>query len=330
MADLYRQAIVLSSLPVKGWYRYRDVFQILPPNKNLKNPHVVSAHHPFIFQWKYPESTEPRSKSPDFDVPKWVRDKDNAAEKAREILLILGVFLNNRIFEYRGRQGWFIDLEDEAPRNSEPRWGQEAYFARGFDANIEGFDDVEELSEVEEVATSEYLNRRFITYDAAFEVPKDLGFLLSSYFSLSQENKSSFLSSCALFEQAIDAWGAYPSLSFVGFVSCLETLINADHKGVKVERCGECGQERHRVAQKFREFFLKYGNDSQEFKRYAMKIYRYRSKVVHTGELFSGEVMPLDFDSHESIINDDEFRRSVIRTCRICMVNWLISRLNFS
>lgn len=327
MTDMYRQAITLSSLPVTGWYRYRDVFQILPPNELLKRPPAVEAHHPVIFQWKHPESTEPRSISGHFDIPKWVLDKDSAAEKAREILLVLGVLLNNRIFEYHGRQSWFVDLEETGSGTLDPKWGQELYTGRDFKVVIEGFSSIEGIPEVETVETNKYLNRWFITYDAVFDIPKDLTFLLDKFFALSSEDKKSFLSSCALFEQGIDTWGNYPSLSFVGFVSCLETLINVDNKDVELERCKECGQERHRVTHKFREFFLKYGNDSAEFKKYAMKIYKYRSKVVHTGELFNGEVMPLQFGS-DARIYDDDFRRSVIRTCRICIVNWLLSRTN--
>lgn len=325
MTDLYRQAIVLSSLPVIGWYRYRDVFQILPPHEELKRPPAVLAHHPLIFQWRYPESKEPRTILGHFDVPKWVLDKENAAEQARELLLVLSVLLSNRIFEYHGRQSWFVDLEKTGSSALDPKWGQELYTGQDFKGSIENFSSVDGVPAIEEVESNHYFNRRFISYDAVFDIPKDLTWLLDRFFDLSSEDKKAFLSSCALFEQGVDVWSMYPSLSFVGFVSCLETLINVDNRDVTVERCNECGQDRHRVTRKFRDFFLRYGDDSPEFKKYAMKIYKYRSRVVHTGELFNGEVMPEQFGS-DNRIYDDDFRRSVIRTCRICMVNWMLAR----
>lgn len=327
MTDLYRQAIVLSTLPVTGWYRYKDIFQIIPPTDAVKRPSITSAHHPLIFQWRYPASKEQRTISGNFEVPQWLLDKENSAEKARELLLALGVFLTARIFEYRGKQSWFVDLENAGSETLEPKWGQELYTAQNFQSPIESLSSVVEIQKIEEIESNQYFNRRFIEYDAVFDVPQNLNFLLDRFFNLSANDKNSFLSSCALFEQGMEVWSTSPSLSFVGFVSCLETLINAEHKDAAVEKCSECGQDRHRVTKKFRDFFLAYGDDSQEFKKYAMKIYKYRSKVVHTGELFNGEVIPEKFGS-DGRIHDNDFRRGVIRTCRICMVNWMLARTN--
>ena len=325
MTDLYRQAIVLSALPVTGWYRYKDIFQIIPPTEALKRPPAAQAHHPLIFQWRYTASKEQRTISGHFDVPQWLLDKENSAEKARELLLALGVFLTTRIFEYRERQSWFVDLENTGSDALEPKWGQELYTAQDFKSSIENFSSVEGVQKTNEIESNHYFNKRFIEYDAVFDTPQNLKLLLDCFFSLSANDKNAFLSSCALFEQGMEVWGMSPSLSFVGFVSCLETLVNADNRDVTVEKCSECGQDRHRVTKKFHDFFLKYGDASPEFKKYAMKIYKYRSKVVHTGELFNGEVMPEKFGSDERIY-DDDFRRSVIRTCRICMVNWVLAR----
>ncbi|WP_224797750.1 hypothetical protein [Idiomarina abyssalis] len=118
-------------------------------------------------------------------------------------------------------------LEETGPGALDPKWGQELYIGRDFKGAIEGFSSIEGIPKVEAVETNKYLNRRFITYDAVFDIPKDLTFLLDKFFALS---------SCALFEQGIDTWVTYPSLSFVGFVSCLETLINVDNKNVALER----------------------------------------------------------------------------------------------
>lgn len=237
------------------------------------------------------------------------------------------MFLSHRIFEYRGPEtSWYLDLEGGPGGVSEAKWGQRSYYANGVANSIEGFASVEGMKKIDELEINSYFNRRYISFDAVFDAPQNLTTLLDGYFGLSDEDKKAFLSSCALFEQGVEAWSMYPSLSFVGLVSCLETLINADNKGTKVETCKECNQDRHRVVKKFRDFFQRYGNDSKEFKEYALKIYKYRSRVVHTGELFHGEVMPEKFASGERI-DVDEFRRSVIRTCRVCMVNWINSRV---
>ncbi|RRA93605.1 hypothetical protein CF109_12705 [Aeromonas veronii] len=92
-----------------------------------------------------------------------------------------------------------------------------------------------------------------------------------------------------------------------------------------VEKCEQCQQKKHQVTKKFLNFMLKYGNDDPTFKKFSNKIYKYRSNIVHSGQLLNGDLMPEKFGHHDSI-EDDEFRRGVIRACRICMVNWLFER----
>ena len=110
-------------------------------------------------------------------------------------------------------------------------------------------------------------------------------------------------------------------------ISSLETLISLENRCEKIERCKECRQERYRVVKKFRDFFGKYGSSDPGFKKYALKVYKYRCKILHRGELFLGEVFPQRFASHEGF-EDDQMRRSIISVCRICLVNWLSNRVH--
>lgn len=323
MSDLFRQAVVLTRLPVTGWYRYRGLFQILPPKDDFTKPKAMVGHHPLIFQWKYqaPQSVEKEPGQP--EMPQWVHENDASGAKAREIFLVLGVFLNSRLFEYQGKQSWFLPLDESHRGSMEPLWGQEFYTVKDFSSSIDDLSDVDDIGEIARVESNTYFNRYAETFDAVFDIPEDLDFLLDAYFGLDTNQRERFLSACALFEKGSELWGSHPSLSFIAFVSSLETLINLEHEDEEVKKCGECGQDRYRVTKKFRDFFAKYGSDSLEFKKYSMKIYQYRSKVVHTGELFVGEVIPERFGSHDRIF-DDDFRRSVTRTVRICIANWIL------
>lgn len=323
MSDLFRQAVVLTRLPVKGLYRYRDIFQVLPPRDDFTKPNAMVGHYPLIFQWKYqaPQVVEKEPGQP--EMPHWVHENDASGAKAREIFLVLGVFLNSRLFEYQGKKSWFLPLDESHRGSMEPLWGQELYTVRDFSNSIDDLSDVDGIEEIEKVESNTYFNRYAETLDAVFDLPKDLDCLLDAYFELDANRRERFLSACALFEKGAELWGSQPSLSFIAFVSSLETLINLEHKDEEVEKCGECGQDRYRVTKKFRDFFAKYGSDSPEFKKYSMEIYNYRSKVVHTGELFVGEVIPEKFGSHDRIF-DDDFRRSVTRTVRMCIANWLL------
>ncbi|CAJ1784564.1 hypothetical protein COOFOMLJ_00945 [Aeromonas veronii] len=325
MAYLYKQCILLSDLPITGWYRYRDMFQILPPTASMKKaPYLIGGNKPCIFQWKSRKADAVRINSvTQEEIPDWVLDVELSSEVFREIVLVLGVISVNRISCSTGKQGWFIPTEREG--DIEPIWGQESYFCREISANISSFSEVTGLDAIPMIPSNRHYNTLYQHMDNVFSLPEDITLILDAYFILSEVDKNAFLCASTLFEQGANTWSISPSLSFVGFVSCLETLVNVENNDTPVEKCEQCQQKKHQVTKKFLNFMLKYGNNDSTFKKFSNKIYKYRSEIVHSGQLLNGDLMPEKFGHHDSI-EDDEFRRGVIRACRICMVNWLFER----
>jgi hypothetical protein len=326
----YRRSLALSNIPVSSTFRYRDIFQILPAEDNAPRPPALLNHHPLVIEYLFTIDESKRTFPDGQVIPQWIKNNDEAGKRLKELTLLLTTFSCDRIFVYSSNQSWFYPMgtKDKEPESKNVQWGQQSYFYIGFESSIKYLTDTDtDTNKIKLTEPNEYFNRYGKHTDQEFDLPGNVNHLFDAYFSLGKDAKKSFLSSASLFNQGTKLWSEHPSLSFVSLVSSLETLIYFDHVKDKVEKCPECGQERHRVVQKFREFFNSYGSPAPEFKKYALKVYKYRSNVLHRGELFLGEVYPQKFGSIESF-EDDELRRSVLRTCRICLVNWLIKNSN--
>lgn len=336
-AIVYRRAVALTNIPVNGYYKFGDRFQIIPnTDASAPKPSAMLNHHPFFLEFQVERDPAQLLDTEKAERPEWVRISNDARKTSNQILLLLTVFTNFHVFTYSGNhQSWFAPLDLKSSRsrvarfieklrgtrrsNSKVLWGQEFYSYDEFEPIISGYTE----SEVDPMAVTN-ANTYFNTYGrrlgAEFELPDNIGYLLDMYYSLDSENQSAFLSSCSLFNQGLKLWAQHPSLSFAALVSSLETLIHADHKGEDVEVCNECQQQRHRVSRKFVDFLRTYGSSSKEFPKYARKIYNVRCKILHTGQLFIA-----DMDSGSFDMDENEFRRTIIRTCRICLINWLCS-----
>lgn len=317
----YRRVIVLSEGQVSGLYRYGDIFQILPPSDIFPLPPNLDGDYPCEIEFAFDTSNTSNIKPTFGEIPEMMKHNIVMSQTLQEILLLLTCITNQRFFRYSYRQAWFISFGTKAQikEPSVSEWRQEFYLDHGFDQDIEQFTNIP-IAHIPKIDINLYYNNRRPNNEA-LNLPENITALLDGYFNLQDDAKRSFLTSCSLMEQGMKLWAEHMSLSITAFVSAIETLIAFDHKDDKVEKCDSCGQEKYKVTQKFTDFYAKYGSDTPEFKKYATKIYQFRSKILHKGELCIGERVPWDWIKFHK---ENEFRRNINQTCRICMINWLI------
>ncbi|MEW5832794.1 MAG: hypothetical protein AB1763_08155 [Campylobacterota bacterium] len=320
----YRKVLVMSDVPIKGTYRFNDLFQILPAEEKAPKPPYVLAHHPCIIEFRFKIDKTPRQRFDGYKSEQWIVNNDDARKVLKEILLLMNLFSFHQIFDYFPSQSWFIPMGND--KIEDAQWGQNGYWYDGFESKITTFSDGD-YDPIELIDTNKYLTQYGRVIGQGFDLPDRIDMFLKQYFELTDSKRQSFLSACSLFNQGRKLWSEHPSLSFTALVSSLETLIEIDFKKKKVESCKDCGQKKYSLTEKFRDFFGKYGSPSPEFREYATRIYKQRSKILHTGKLFLGEVEPIRFGSWANI-DDDQFRRNVVTTCRICMINWLLKQNN--
>lgn len=318
----YRRSVALTDVPVNGFYRFHDDFQILPAEEQAPKPPYMLCHHPFIIEYKVEVNDTPRFFPDGQEIPRFVMSNEDAGKKLNELILLFTTFSSHHVFLYQNSQSWFLPMDKIKEQQYKSVWGQQTYSYKDFISKIDALSN-HDLSMVSTINPNEYFNRYGRRIDQKFDLPESIEVLFAKYYGLDEDAKKAFLSSASLLSQGLKLWSEHPSLSFAAIVSSLETLISFDYKDIPIEKCKECGQERYRVVKKFRDFFTAYGSPSPEFKKYALKIYAYRSKILHSGELFLGEIFPRKFGSFDGL-EDDELRRSIIRTCRICLVNWLM------
>lgn len=322
----FRSFIVLTDVPVVGCYRHSDSFQILPPPPHASLPPARFGHYPVIVELAFPLVEEEQQTELGHEISADIVNVQIAQERLKHLLLLLTGITSHRFFVPSNNQGWFIShgVLGSKSHSFVPQWGQEAYFLEEHEYKVDGFSPAP-VTQISQSDSSTYFNKYGRPTDQVLEFPDQISRLLNAADSLLPDAERAFLSACSLLDQGLAIWHAHPSLSFASCVSALEALIAFDHRDQPKEICSTCGQDRYRVMKKFQEFFARYGSPSDEFRKYATKVYRYRSNILHRGELFLGDVIQPKFGSLDGF-DDRQLHRNLIRTVRICIVNWLASQ----
>lgn len=323
MALEYRRTIVLTTVPVTGYFKFDKKFQILPIEEKAPKVAYLRCHHPLIIEYSFEIDETPQTLINGENIDQWVINNDTSSQILKELLLLLSTFSFYHVFMYNNAKSWFIPHCNSA-KNKEIIWGQQAYYYENFNSEITKFSEIN-YPHIKKISSNDYFNRLGLFPDQEFDLPNNIDQLFAQYYQLSAQAKKAFLSSASLLTQGLKLWTEHPSLSFTAFVSSLETLISYEHRKIKIEKCQACGQDKYGVVNKFRDFFLKYGSSNPIFKKYALKIYKYRSKIVHSGELLLGEISLLKFGSLDGL-EENELRENLFLTCRICLINWLMTQ----
>ncbi len=288
-----KKYIMFSDLPISGFYKFDDVFQMIPPPDDWPKPRATIGHHPILIEYK--------------------------DEIAVELIDLLSVFSNYYFFQYSNNQAWFIDL---ANHKNDSVWGQEVYksdIVNQIEFESEDFSKHEK--EIDFIEHNEYFNTyagRLRTDPINF--PESLSDLYRKYLSLDTEKRKAYRNASILFKSGLllKDERINLSLAYVSFISCIETLIYYEHKDEDIERCKHCGQLRYRTTRKFKDFMEKYISKDKDFQKYSQDIYNIRSQIIHRGQLLiSDEKM---FELMDSVKIE-----YLIRLTRITMVNWLVS-----
>lgn len=128
------------------------------------------------------------------------------------------------------------------------------------------------------------------------------------------------------------------TLSFLSYVSAIEGLIGLEIgddeiqfecgscKSIKYSpyECPECGRPIWGIKQKFVNFLSKFVAGSEKSKKIYRDIYNLRSKITHTGKLFSSDYELSFYDSKIDQENRDWLMRlKTLQLFRISLNNWL-------
>lgn len=341
----YYRKIVFTNTRLRGGFRFEDKFQILPFNMDGKPKSPYARHFPLFLEYtiEYPDR-EPE------DVFELGAIRIN---KEKEILNLLSCLTNHRFFNYESSMmGWGIifpdkSLDDMTAEERQNFNNQESHFFMGGylynglkeDIHIEQFSEFQEEVEYKEAQMHEYYTDNPIddsNHDITF--PNTIGSALYFYYKLSAKTREKVNSCIYLVCDGIDISAHKRTLSFLSYVSALEGLVSLEEddnaivfechscKTIKHSpySCPQCGRPIWGIKQKFVNFLSKFVAGSENSKKIYKDVYNLRSKMTHTGKLFSSDY-ELSFSENrkEKDYNDWLMRLKTLQLFRISLDCWL-------
>src|SRR4030042_2213413 len=149
MTTKIRQETALSDRRILGYYKYKDIFQIMPIPENAPSLGFLIGHHPFLIEYSYevPDVAETQYNP---EIPSSALlpmiDREALTSPRNEAILLLSTFSRHLVFQYgnsSNNQQWFIKLpknEKDIATSYDSVWGQVQYQAQNVPHRIiQGF-----------------------------------------------------------------------------------------------------------------------------------------------------------------------------------------------
>jgi len=258
----FGRSIILSEMPLRGWYRYKNEFQIIPISSEApKPPPFISSHYPLILEYSYEPEVWPNRKSIFWHRDLWeheryeymmkkVRLSENKTWKnadleikkdlrptaiEEEICILLSVMSKFTFFKYKSKKYWSSSFESD--KNSDSVWGWIRYKYKNFNNQINCF--TKPSSDKIDVFPHKKYYRRFrdATYSDREEnkisLPDFMDEILTIYFSLENSKKRAFFESCFLYYKSLEIREISKSMALISAVSAIEALANLNMKDKK-------------------------------------------------------------------------------------------------
>lgn len=348
MKKKFEREIIFSKTPLKTHFRFKDLFQIFPCEYPNAPKSQYADDFPLIIEYWIDEDENPEL-SEDYEKIKWfAAPAANKINRLNKLTRLLTSITNHRFFSYQNREGMYgmvmPDGEIDSSINDEsPKWILPiiAYPDYPNDMKITEFSK-QIHSDSEFIEHKEYFvddpiddKKKVITF------PNSIHQILTNYFDLTNEKRKIIDAVNHLISNGIEIKFRMKSISFLTFVSSIETIINLEYKINKLDieidcdvcqsiksspvTCPKCGKPVWGIAAKFREFCKKYIAQGEEsFKKYK-RIYNLRSQIAHSGELLLGDEQT-DWTFSEATDSHWMIHLETMQLARLSVCNWLISR----
>jgi hypothetical protein len=304
-----RRRVLFAPVPTRGWYRYKDQFQIMPVPEDAPKPRrSVWGDHPFFLEFKYSHSSGIFISS-----QRWARI-------GRELELFCSAILSWRVRSIGQTQyHWCIELSEDK-KLLPSKFRQEGYLWPGGVLELDSFSNTENLSPLAALDPNSYYTLRSISVDQALDVPSDLTVLLDAFSNLSSADRNRFLRASYWVQHAREV--SSKSAEFVSLVSAIEALSSEPQSR---ERCKECGQlvgpGPTKLFADFVEAHLP-GAAIPESER--KRFYSLRSALSHGGKLLLSDHSLWGFNPKR--LGEDSDTRSMWQIVQMVLHNWLIAK----
>lgn len=341
--------LILTKAPLKGYFRYKNEFQIFPATyKNIpQNSHAT--HFPIIIEYWIDESDKPNIPEDLKDIENFLSRNTIIMNKLRSLCSLLSVITNHRFFTYNMEGQWFMNIPDgeitDEVNKQSSTWGISAYIypELGKDMIIDKFTqtDFEQIKPVEHFKY--FLHDPIESHLNEITFPQTIYLILGGFFGLDKKERKAAEAAAHLICNGIDIQTSMKSLSFLSFISSIETIVNLEYtdknKGIKFEcndcktiseapyKCHKCNRPIWGIAAKFREFLAEFIHNSEGSIKKYKKIYNLRSKLVHDGSLLLGD----NYTDWGDVNNPNShwlLHLETMQLSKLTLTNWLVHKRN--
>lgn len=327
----FHKSIIFSKTILKGYYSYKDYFQIYPANLDKMPKSEFQRHFPIIIEY-WTDKNDMIEVSSEFDMIKnFASDIATIETKLDRILALLSVISNHLFFRYNDSLGfWGMPMLKDNPGEEANEWSSKwnlqlfHWPEKSKQLSISNFTKLN----LNEVKFKEHLNyyQSFpnLDFEAKKEItfPKTINKVLDSYFSKNPGIQAIIDTAISYSISAIEFRQNKKTLSILCSFTSMETMVNLEFRDDKPEICSECGQLKYKVSKKYRDFLLKYIGKGQANKKKFNSYYSLRSNIVHTGARLKTENLFVDIPKEEK---KKEFLKhiEILQLGKLAIVNWL-------
>ncbi len=317
------QIVAFSSEGVEGYFRYKDLFQVIPIPDTAPKPKVMVADHPFLLQFSYVSCRDMA-----VDNTRWFR-KATVYVRLLNLLSNLPITLRSRHIRFF----WTMNTKD--PNGWTSEWRQEGYTYKGLSGKISKYTPVAKLQPIKRIPSHKYYSEFPAISSKPLRFPDNLGNSFDLAFGLNARDWEKFIMACSWYYQAQAIWRESNSSSFVALVSAIECLIDKPERCPDcrqtitegIEKCDHCGQPRYKVTKKFREFLDRYVPLLEErFPEERKLLYGVRSELSHGLNLLVRDLKPWYFMMNARAEKQDALQRNLHFVARTAINGWLWNR----
>lgn len=321
----YSRNIIFTKTPLKGIFRFDDIFQIYPLNlANGINSEKAKLFPCLIEFWIDSEDIQQKKIFDSKEIDATFSEGTTFTNKIIEITDLLSTISNFRFIYNRSPDVfWSLQIpEDNAVdvNSLSSHLSIDLYYypTMAKELAIEEFSNPD-FKDIELIPKNEYYSNDPIeSKNKVINFPDNIYDVLRNYFNLPKEKKIIINATVYQLTNAIDLQVKMKSLSFLSAVSSIETLVTYENKNIKVEyecndcktlktssrACKKCNRPIWGMAANFREFLFKYVSSKEGAHKFYNEIYNIRSKIAHTEYLINSEqFLNWDFSDKTGKVN---------------------------
>jgi hypothetical protein len=310
--EAYAQTILFSHHhPIKGFFRYKNVFQIVPAPSQAPQPPFAAGEHSCLLQVRYLSS------------PNRMINDSRVQQRTRELVNILNVLTRGAFKPSTNlvNRVWVLGpIVEGKPWTY--NYGQTGYSYEGFNPTITDFADVVGLKPIDRVDEDRYYAHMGYAAGNELVLPATLERDLDAFFGLDTEEARRFEMASIWTSKVHGAWGVSRSLAFIAAVTAIEALIP---KISEDRTCPECKRAFNPGSgRRFRDFLKKYVPTDRETTALVADLYRTRSNLSH-GDYVMHSDASAAFMSHLGMKEDSQLRTLNTIMYRV-LRGWLLDK----